>query len=406
MALAWLASAAALAAEQARDVRLLVVLRTTEQVNHIFVAGMKNEAVSVGRVFGEPSQGKSRTRMLHSRVTYLNETFLTAIATFDRDTYLKEALRNAFAERSAHFAITTTGDVQKYVKRGPLVTLTDAARAEQVDYVILLHDDFVGLATLDWLDAEEGLLTPAFDMSYSVYDAASGEVVAQGKASSSGYLSQPSQTAASNPALFVHLWPYLCTLNAAAMVDDLLRTDQLHSMLAKVGRGNELPPVAAKLADYEQRLQWQLKPASGWHERRAGKFLRVLEPRDVSSADVMRMSVAVDFLIPELGQQAASVQEYLPLFDRQRLRQAPRSKPLEPFSDIAAPGYVSYRYLGQAGEHNLVFFKAGDESVMRVFTVSLSGDFDQIYARVRRKVEAMLAHSDVSLRNAADVEKR
>ena len=391
-------STTALAAEPARNVRVLVVLRATEQPNHIYVAGMKNEAISVGRVFGEPSQGKSRSQMLYSRVTSLNDTFVTAITGFDRDAPMGEAVRKAFAERGALFEITTTADVQKYLKRVALVTLTDAPRAEAFDFVIAIHDDFVGLATLDWLDAEEGLLTPAYDISYSVYDAGSGHVVASGKASSSGYLRQPSQTAASDPALFAHLWPYLCTLNATSMVDELLRTDQLHSMAGKVGRGAEMPPVAAKLADYEKRLEWNLKPASGWHEQRTGKFTRVLEPRSGSSSTSMRMTVNVDFLIPELGQQVSTVADYLPIFNRQRLRLAPKAKPLEQFSDITAPGYDSFRFLGQAGEHNLVFIKIGDESIVRVFTVSLSGNFDTLYPRVRGKVESMLANSDVRLR--------
>jgi len=398
IAVVWMISAAALAAEPARDVRVLVVLRATEQPNHIFVTGMKNESISVGRVFGETSQGKSRAQMLYSRVASLNDTFVTAIAAFDRDTPMAEAMRTAFAERGSLFEITATTDVQKYLKRSALVTLTDAPRDERFDFVIAVHDDFVGLATLDWLDAEEGLMTPAYDISYSVYDAGGGHVVASGKASSSGYLRQPAQTAAANPALFAHLWPYLCTLNATTMVDELLRTDQLHSMADKVGRGAEMPPVAAKLADYEQRLEWNLKPASGWHEKRTGKFSRVLEPRSGSSSSVMRMSVSVDFLIAELGQQASAVADYLPIYDRQRLRQAPKAKPLERFSDIAAPGYDSYRFLGQAGEHNLVFLKTGNDSIVRVFTVSLSGNFDEIYPRVRGKVESMLANSDVRLR--------
>ena len=398
IAVVWMISAAALAAEPARDVRVLVVLRATEQPNHIFVTGMKNESISVGRVFGETSQGKSRAQMLYSRVASLNDTFVTAIAAFDRDTPMAEAVRTAFAERGSLFEITATTDVQKYLKRSALVTLTDVPRDERFDFVIAVHDDFVGLATLDWLDAEEGLMTPAYDISYSVYDAGGGHVVASGKASSSGYLRQPAQTAAANPALFGHLWPYLCTLNATTMVDELLRTDQLHSMADKVGRGAEMPPVAAKLADYEQRLEWNLKPASGWHEKRTGKFSRVLEPRSGSSSSVMRMSVSVDFLIAELGQQASAVADYLPIYDRQRLRQAPKAKPLERFSDIAAPGYDSYRFLGQAGEHNLVFLKTGNDSIVRVFTVSLSGNFDEIYPRVRGKVESMLANSDVRLR--------
>ena len=397
MAFASLACAAAPAQQPVRDVRILVVLRATEQPNHVFVAGMKNEAVTVGRVFGAPSLGRSKTNMLHTRVSYLNDTFVAAIAGFDRDTPMTEALRNAFAERDDLFEITTTTDVNKYLNRATTATLTDAARNERFDFVIAVHDDFVGLATLDWLDAEEGLLTPAYDIAYYVYDTASGEIVSRGKASSSGYLRQPYQTAASNPALFGHLWPYLCTLNATTMVDELLRSDQLHSMAARVGRGAEVLPVAAKLAAYEQRLEWTLKPASGWQERRMGKFARVLEPRNQHSDDV-RMTVTVDFLIPELGQQAATVAEYLPMFDRQRLRLAPRAKPLEKFADITAPGYEAYRFIGQAGEHNLVFFKMGEESLMRVFTASLSGNFDELYPRVRRKIESMLAESDIRLR--------
>lgn len=400
MAFAWIVPEAALAAEPARDVRILVVLRATEQPNHVFVTGMKNEAISVGRVFGAPSGGSSRSKLLYSRVTFLNDTFVKTIAGFDRDAPMAAALRTAFAERSGHFEITTTADAQKYLKRAALVTLTDAPRDERFDFVIAIHDDFVGLATLDWFDAEEGLMTPAYDLSYSLFEANSGAVVAKGKASSSGYLRQPYQTAASDPALFGHLWPYLCTLNATSMVDELLRTDQLHSMMAKVGRGAEMPPVAAQLADYEQRLQWDLTPASGWHERRTGKFTRVLEPRSKAASDVMRMAVTVDFLIPELGPQGSTVADYLPVFDRQRLRQAPRAKPLERFGEIAAPGFESYRYLGQAGEHNLVFLKGGDESLMSVFTVSISGDFDEIYPRVRTKIESMLANSDVRLRKA------
>jgi hypothetical protein len=398
VAFASLACAAALAQQPVRDVRILVVLRATEQPNHIFVTGMKNEAISVGGRFSAPTEGRSRSQMLYTRVTYLNDTFVNAIAGFDRDAAMKDALRIAFAERNALFAITSTTDVHKYLKRTPAVSLTEAPQVEQFDYVIAIHDDFVGLATLDWLDAEEGLLTPAYDISYYVYDTSNGDVITRGKASSSGYLRQPYQTAASNPALFGHLWPYLCTLNSTAMVDELLRSDQLHSMASKVGRGAEVPPVAAKLANYEQRLEWQLKPASGWQERRTGKFSRVLEPRNLQS-DEMRLSVNVDFLIPELGQQASTVAEYLPFYDRQRLRQAPRAKPLEQFSDITAPGYEAYRFLGQAGEHNLVLFRIGDESLMRIYTVSLSGDFAALYPRVRRKIESMLAASDVRLRN-------
>ncbi|HEU5134058.1 MAG TPA: hypothetical protein VFU13_02840 [Steroidobacteraceae bacterium] len=66
----------------------------------------------------------------------------------------------------------------------------------------------------------------------------------------------------------------------------------------------------------------------------------MLEPRNQSSSNVMRMSVTVDFLIPEPGQQVSSAADYLPIFDRQRLRQAPRAQPLERFGDITVRGKV------------------------------------------------------------------
>lgn len=395
MAIAWLACSSALA-EAPRNVRVLVVLRASEQPNHVYIAGMKHQSIGIGRTFGNPDHGRSRVEMLYTRVASLNNSFVTATSGYDRNAVMAEALRKSFAERSSIFEITSTTDAQKYLK-GITLTLTDAARNEGFDFVVTAHDDFVGLATLDWLDADEGLLTPAYDLSYYLHDVADGNVRTQGKASSSGYLRQPADKASGDPALFTYLWPYLCTLNATSIVDELLRTDQLHAMAQRGGQGAALPPVAAKLADYEQRLQWKLKPASGWHEQRKTKFSWVLEPRDERAAALTRMSVDVDFLMPELGQGVSTVADYLPIYDRNRMRQAPRAKPLERFTDIAAPGYDAYRYVGQAGENNLVFFKTSGDRVMRIFTASIADDFEKAYPRLRGKIESMLAASEVRL---------
>src|SRR5687767_15171372 len=107
----WLTSG--FAAEPRRDVRILVVLRATEQPNHVFVTGMKNEAISVGRVFGAPDGGKSRAQALFTRVTYLNDTFVKSVSGFDRDAPMSDALRKAFAEKGALFEITASAEAPR-----------------------------------------------------------------------------------------------------------------------------------------------------------------------------------------------------------------------------------------------------------------------------------------------------
>jgi hypothetical protein len=276
------------------------------------------------------------------------------------------------------------------------VTLTDAARVEGFHFVLALNDDFVGLATLDAVDAVNGILTPAYDASYALYDVANGEIRAHGKVSSNGYLGQPYSKATTEPALFGYLWPYLCTLNATTIVDQLLRDDHLHVMAERVGRGSEQPAVAARLAELEQRLRWELKPAAGWHEVRTTTVSRLLEPVN-EQRKIVRMTFDAEFLIPELREAVRGVDDYLPIYDRKRLRAAPKAGRLEPFADIEAGGYRAFRYLGQAGETDLVLFRPTEDGLMRIVTISIADTFDKAYPKLRPKIERMLLASSLDL---------
>jgi hypothetical protein len=95
-------------AHAADAARLLVVLRASEQPNHIYVWGNKDQRVVVGRTFGEPSMGRDAVEMLRTRVDYLNDTFKKTITSFDRDTPLAAALTQAFAEQGSVIEITPT----------------------------------------------------------------------------------------------------------------------------------------------------------------------------------------------------------------------------------------------------------------------------------------------------------
>src|SRR6188768_1352131 len=104
--------------------RLLVVLRASEQPNHIYVWGGKDQRVVVGRTFGEPSMGRDAVEMLRTRVDYLNDTFKKTIASFDRDTPLAAALAQAFAEQGGVIELTPTAAADRYLQRGLAVGLT------------------------------------------------------------------------------------------------------------------------------------------------------------------------------------------------------------------------------------------------------------------------------------------
>ncbi len=396
--LSFIALEVANSADGARQARVLVVLHALERGEHIYIAGGSEAPEEGGRSLGNPLYGRTRTKLLYQRVPALNQTFIRTIAGFDRDPGLSTALTRVFGERAPIVEIATTTDGARYLRRATLDTLTEAAREDGFDFVIALFDDFVGLRTRDWADADQGLLTPGYSVGYALHDVASNRILKRGRAHADGFMRAPHDVAAANRELFVATWPYLCAVNATQIADELLRTDQLHIIAERVGRGSEMPPVAAKLADFERRLHWKLKPATGWRERTVNGFSRILEPRGDRSRDV-QIRFAIDLMIPELQQGATSVEEYSRIYDRNRRLQLPLAGSLSRFAEVSAPGYEVFRFTGQGGDHNLVFLQATPDAVVRVVTFSIVGDFDAQYPGMRPQIESMLAGSSVTLKS-------
>ena len=401
LALTLLSLTATHAAEDAgaRKARVLVILGAMERNNHIHIAGSTGAPEEGGESRSNSFHGRQRVQLLYKQIPRLNQVFVRTIEGFDRDPDLANAVVQVFRHRAPILEVTTTADTGRYLRRATLDSLTDAPRDEGFDFVIALFDDFFGLATRDSIDADAGLLAPAYRVGFALHDVAANEVMKRGHARASGALRSPADVAAANRELFVATWPYLCLLNATQIADELLRTDQLHAMAARVGRGAEMPPVAAKIAEFERRLEWKLAPAKGWRDRSINGFSRVLEPRG-DRAREMQLHFSVDLMIPELQQGARSVADYARIYDHNRRLQMPLAGPLTPFADVSAPGYESFRFTGQSGDHNLVFLRATPDAVVRVVTLSIVGDFDASYARERAKIEAMLANSAVTLKGS------
>jgi hypothetical protein len=395
--LAVMATAVVHGAEPPRKARVLVLLGVMERNGHIHITGASEAPEEGGRSLGNPLSGRTRAPLLYPQIPRLNQMFVRTIAGFDRNPDLTTALVEVFRDRAPVLEITTTADSARYLRRATLNSLTAAPRDEGFDFVIALFDDFVGLATRDPVDAEAGLLAPAYRVGYALHDVAKNEVLKRGHARAVGSARAPLDAAAANRELFVAAWPYLSLQNATQIADELLRTDLLHAMAERVGRGSEMPPVSARLAEFERRLVWNLKPAKGWRDKSISGFSRLLQPRG-DRARVMQMHFAVDLMIPELQGGSTSVGDYARSYDRNRRLQMPHAGPLSAFTEITAPDYEAFRFTGQGGDHNLVVLRATPYAVVRVVTLSLVGDFDGIYPAVRPQIEQMLAQSQITLK--------
>jgi hypothetical protein len=375
--------------------RVLVIHRALQTPNHIYIAGTENVPFVTGRTFGAPTLGNSGRALLMAQYPRLNASFVDTVKGFDRDPAMATAIRMAFKHRAPFVEIATTADRDRYLTAGLSAKPTDAAHAEGFDFVLALFDNFVGLATRDEFDAQAALMTPTFETGYALFDAETGDVVYRSRVGSNGFARAPIESAVKSRDLFTITWPYLCVLNATEIAEQLLRADGVHAMAARVGRGADYPPVRDKIESIRSRLDWDLRPASGWRERKVNSFSRQLVPRtDLSFA--VWMNVDVDFLLPELGQAVKAVGDFVPIHDRLRATLMPDS-PLNAFEDVSAPDYQAYRYAAPGGEHKLVFFRRTGAMTVQIVTATFDGDFNRLYPSVRRKIEEMLAHSVVRM---------
>jgi len=367
-------------AEPVRSAKVLVVLRTREATSHIRM----------------PSNDPGRPVFIPSQDQSLVAAYKASVRGFDRDPPLIAALTLAFRDRAPFVELAASADRDRYMSGAPLDKPTDAARTEGYDFVLALYDDFVGLASRDYPDADAGLFTPAYYVSYVLFDLTTGREIQRGSVHDYGFKRVDFSAATRNGDLFKQTWPFLCLMNSSEILDELVRRDAIHDMAARVGREAAYPAVKKEIESYRKRLAWRLNPAPGWVERRTHtSFSRLMIPRG-NLAQSVRLYADAELLLPALGMAANTVEDFIPLYDRGRARMMPDS-PIAPFKDVTAPGYGAYRYVDPDGKPQLLFVRKTSAVTMQVMTLMIDDDFDHLYPLVRGKIEEMLAHSVVGI---------
>jgi hypothetical protein len=313
---------------------------------------------------------------------------------FERSPPLADAIKRSFARYAGVFDVATTTDRARYLDRSGL---TPAAAADGYDYLLAMDGEFSGLWMAGAYTRTDDL-TPAQTIRYRMLRVRDGGLVLKGVVTGYGLERRPYQEAVVDREFFVKLWPQVCAAIAGRITGDLNRNDKLHWMATHVDRGDEVPAIGTVLKKYENTFKFDLTPVKGWRLTKLDtKYARVLEPADETNR-IFGLRFDVDLLLPEFGQDVRTVEEYIAAYGLRRTEAMPNSSPLEKWDGVVAPGFEVYRSSTGEGGDNIVMFRKFGEVHMEVINAVFLKEFDRYYPANRRKIEAMIASSDVRLR--------
>lgn len=316
---------------------------------------------------------------------------------YDRYAVIYKALEARFEQRSSGFAVTESRDTNRYLTDG---SITTAASEQGYDYVIAIEDKFSGLSMLNQLATRTDDLAPLTTLGFRLYDARKRSRMTKGVITSNGLEKRPYREAVRDRDLYVATFPALADSLANQLVGTLFRGDHLHMMAAASGHGGDVPEVGAVMKRFEKRFDYRLEPAVGWKRTRMNtKYVSVLEPRsDLRLSLGLRFEV--DLLIPELGQDVKTLDEYIAIWQTRLADQGIDTSTFTEFEDIDAPeGFRVYAFdiAGHAGRQISMLRLLNDDMLQLVSLVFLK-DFDTLYPQQRATIEQMIrtARLDVS----------
>jgi hypothetical protein len=321
--------------------------------------------------------------------------FNKTVADFQRTHVLSEALRRSFARGARGtdiFALTFSQDRSRYFGGDSASKLRDIAGNESFDFVLLINEKFLGLATMS--TAEPNLISPALHTDFALYDARTRKEIEYGVASMQSPRGLPTGDFVRNRAQFDATWPSLCGSIASAIVDDLSKNDHLHVMAASVSRGDEIPAVEAVLKQYAKLFRWNMRPAKGWNTLFYFQpFTRGIAPKEPALRASMELRFEMEPLAQALGTGGNTVEQFLPLLFQKWQTNRPDCTPFERFADVNVPGYEAVTTSTPSGEKYILLLRRLEESFIQVVILSFVKDFDTLYPAHRADLEKMVIDS-------------
>jgi hypothetical protein len=285
--------------------------------------------------------------------------------------------------------------------------LVQAAQGGGFHYVLLVDEEFSGISGGTYT-SDNDQVSVAERVRFEVFDVASGKRLHKSQAVAFGLARTGLAAAVTDGAFYRTHYPAVAEATAAFVVGDLLRTDKLHEMAAAHGHGEQVPALAKVLAKYDDPVVIKPKPPKGWQVATLGTpYALGVEPKSEARYK-LGLRFDVDLLVPEFGQDVATIDEYLTSVAL-RLTDAGydagRLEPLAPGVLVFPPDYVAYRVPRMDGTGGqLMGFKLLEKPYVAVLTVVATEDLDGHVQRHRADIEQ--AFADVRIAIDPDEKKR
>jgi len=314
---------------------------------------------------------------------------------YDRYDVVHQALAKRFSQRSVAFELTQSREFDKYVSSKGI---TASAGADDFSYVVAIEDKFSGMSILNVATKTDDL-APYTTLGYQVFETKKRSRISKGAVSANGLQKKPFKEAIGDKAFFTNAYPTLADNIANQIVGTLFRTDVLHAMAASAGRGDEVPQVSSVLKKNEKRFDYEFTPAKNWKRTKMNvKYANLLEPKsDLRYSMGLRFDV--DLLVPELGQDVTSIDEYVPIYLTRLEDSGVDTSTFTEFTEInARPEYRVYSFLpnNDGGRQIVLLRKVGDD-LLEMILVVFSKDFETLYPAHRADIEQMIADAKLKV---------
>ncbi|MGD0941773.1 MAG: hypothetical protein ABR905_18920, partial [Terracidiphilus sp.] len=273
------------------------------------------------------------------------------------------------------------------------------AQADGYPYVLWVKETYAGESTIL---TNLGTLSAGSALEFKLYDAASGKELGKtGRASSYAARKQEFGPATSDRQAFLVDYGAAVGAECNQVYGLLNKQGHLHAMAEARGLGSEVPDLGTILARYEKRFDYDFKLAKGWHHLKGPSKYSATLQRLFHDANDVRVVVAVDLMLAELGQKPGDLNEYIRLYFERLQEQGYAPESATPYKGLNLdPSFTVYlidRPNG-AGKEILAFRRLDDPFVV-LYDVVCEKDFDGYLAKYNTDLEEMINGSKIKMRS-------
>jgi len=319
------------------------------------------------------------------------------VGEFDRRPLIDAGIAAVFKDRTRFFDIVTPPDPSAYMTGTANINF-GKAQADGYPYVLWINETYAGESTVL---ANLGTLSAGSALEFKIFDAASGKELGKiGRASSYATRKQDFEPATSDRPAFVADYGAAVGAECVQVYGLLNKQGHLHAMSEARGLGNEVPDLGTILARYEKRFDYDFKLAKGWHHLKGPSKYSATLLKLFHDANNVRVVVAVDLMLAELGQKPGDLNEYIRLYFERLQEQGYATETATPCKGLKLdPSFTVFlidRPNGTGKE--ILAFRRLDDPFVVLYDVVCEKDCDSNLAKYSADFEEMINDSRIKIR--------